>query len=295
MQGPALTVIIPTRDRPDLLASCLDRLLGEVGADDEVIVIDSASRSTEVREVAEARGVRYLRSEVAGTSRARNLGWQAASHEVVAMIDDDVLVESGWADALRTSFADPSTHFVAGRIDPDDPDAEGLRSTKTDPEPQRLTWENAQHHSLGCNAAVRRSALAAVGGFDERLGGGHFFSGEDVEILDRLVGLELAGQYEPAARVTHVQHGTSADRLRAQWYYGLGTGARCALVWKRDRRRFPLVSPDILRIGGVKTVASAPEPGKRREIAGPIAFRLGGVVGFAAGLAGLRRATKSLA
>src|SRR5581483_9986989 len=97
---PPLTVVVPTRNRPDRLRTCLDALLPKLAGDDEVVVVDSASSSPASQEVATALGVRVVVADRPGASYARNLGWRAATRPFVAFIDDDVEVLDDWADAM---------------------------------------------------------------------------------------------------------------------------------------------------------------------------------------------------
>src|SRR5438067_9317776 len=112
-----LSVVVPTRDRPELLSGCLDALATDLGQEDEVIVVDSASQSDAVRRIAEEKAARCLRLDEPGASKARNAGWRAAKHGIVAFVDDDVRVCGGWADALVVAFADAEYAFVTGRVD----------------------------------------------------------------------------------------------------------------------------------------------------------------------------------
>src|SRR5439155_5962763 len=100
-----LTVVIATRNRPELLKRCLEIILADARDGDEVVVVDSASSTDETARVAASYGVRYLRLDVPGVSRARNAGWRSASNELVAFVDDDVRVHPGWRDAMSAALA----------------------------------------------------------------------------------------------------------------------------------------------------------------------------------------------
>lgn len=85
----------------------------------------------------------------------------------------------------------------------------------------------------GANFSFRRSALEAVGGFDDDFGSGTNFSCEDVDILARMSAKGWAGAYDPAPVVYH-HHGrktkTEIDRLILQYDYGRGAYyAKCLL------------------------------------------------------------------
>ncbi|HEX6678537.1 MAG TPA: glycosyltransferase [Actinomycetes bacterium] len=105
---PSVSVVVPTHNRRHLLPRTLSSVLGQVGVDLEVIVVDEASRdgtAAYLRELDDDR-VRVVRHErPKGTARARNAGIDLAAGSYVAFCDDDDL----WApdklavqlDALR--------------------------------------------------------------------------------------------------------------------------------------------------------------------------------------------------
>jgi GT2 family glycosyltransferase len=153
------------------------------------------------------------------------------------------------------------------------------------------------------NLVVRRNVIAAVGGFDERLGPGRWLSaGEDVELLDRLVEAGWIGRYEPGALVECEQWRSDAQRLRLAWSYGKGMGARFAAMGRRDPARAVRRSREVLRLSGVTTAvteitararrsrtrvtfppAADVRPG-RRSLGEPLLWRAGALTGLAAGL-----------
>jgi glycosyltransferase involved in cell wall biosynthesis len=92
MATPVMSVVIPTRDRPELLAAAIRSALGQTLSDIEVLVVDDASEGASADVVAgfqDAR-LRLLRHGVSqGASAARNTGIRASAGEYVAFLDDD--------------------------------------------------------------------------------------------------------------------------------------------------------------------------------------------------------------
>ena len=75
MPAPSdLAVIVCSRERADMLEHALASIVAATPREVEILVVDSASTTTATKEVAEAAGVRYVRSDVKGLSIARNLG-----------------------------------------------------------------------------------------------------------------------------------------------------------------------------------------------------------------------------
>src|SRR4051812_23310011 len=169
-----LTVVVPTRDRPELLHRCLTALRAELTAADRLVVVDSCPARHPARPVAEPFGADVLLAPEPGTSRARNLGWRAATTAQVAFVDDDVLVAPGWRDALLRPGAD----FVLGGVDehPDDRPHERPVSVVDRAEAVPVDRHGPLDPGIAGNLRVRRVVLEEVGGFDERLGPTSWFA-----------------------------------------------------------------------------------------------------------------------
>jgi glycosyltransferase involved in cell wall biosynthesis len=238
---PPLSVVVPTRDRPEQLDACLRALRSSTGADDELIVVDSASTGPEPSAVGHRHGATVLRQERAGASRARNAGWRAARHDLVAFVDDDVRVRDRWADAMVAAFVEfPRVDFVTGLLGL----PPGLGWTDVPiavidrPEAGILDAGTAEILGHSANLGVRRAALEAVGGFDERLGAGaDLRAAEDNDLWDRLLRDGRIGRYEPAAAGWHEQWRTRRELIPLNWSYGFGSGARIAKLLRSDRTR----------------------------------------------------------
>jgi glycosyltransferase involved in cell wall biosynthesis len=288
---PPLTVVVPTRDRPDML----DRALGSIamGLDpaDELLVVDSASADAAATErVAKARGARLLRCDRPGASVARNTGWRAAGHDLVAFCDDDVWVDAGWADALAATLAaDDGLGFVTGRIEvPPGQHVVGLAVSILD-RPEPASYDESTPGLLGhaASMAVRRSAMTEVDGFDEMLGAGaHYGGSEENDLFDRLLAAGWRGCYEPAALAWHDQW-RSRQRMivRLDYTYGRGRGARLAKLLKARRwRRFRLVAREYLWAWGLSQLWLHVRKRDRFLTAVTIARLVGITVGFLGGL-----------
>lgn len=249
-----LSVVVATRDRPQHLARCLEALSRELQPADEIVVVDSASRDgCAVRDaVGGATGssrCRYLRAPRPGTSLARNLGWAAASEPVVAFVDDDVEVLPGWAGEIVAAFEDPATAFVTGWIGVPEHQAGVAEPNPLMVAPAEFRIDRHRRGLLGASAnlVARTSALARVGGFDERLGPGTWVAaGEDHELLDRLLAAGYTGRYCPQARVEHDQWRTRRDSFALHWRIGKGAGARLARLARRDPARLGPVARELI-------------------------------------------------
>ena len=282
MAEQPLTVVVPTRDRPELLRRCLAALAGELRDGDRVVVVDSAPTAVPAGPVAAEAGAQLVSLGEKGASRARNAGWRAATTERVAFVDDDVLVAPGW----RRSIAASDAGFVLGRVEehPDDAPAEHPLALVTGDAGVVVDRDGPLVPGGAGNLVVDRAALAAVGGFDEQLGPGTWFaSAEDLDLVDRLVATGCTGWYEPAAVAWHLQWRAAPEALRTHWAYGKGMGARLSRLARTDRARARALLPGVTRLGGVRTAATEVRTGQRRSWGPPVAWRLGALLGLAAG------------
>jgi glycosyltransferase involved in cell wall biosynthesis len=93
-RSPAVSVVIPTHNRRDLLLRTLHSVLRQRQVDLSVIVVDDASAdgaANAVRDLRDPR-VRVIRHPVCrGVSRARNTGIEQVDTDWVAFVDDDDL------------------------------------------------------------------------------------------------------------------------------------------------------------------------------------------------------------
>ncbi|WP_433306293.1 glycosyltransferase family 2 protein [Actinoplanes sp. CA-030573] len=136
---------------------------GGLGGDVEVLVVDD--RRDRRVPLAVPAWVTVLEGRGLGPAAARNTGWRAARHDWVAFLDDDVLPDPGWLDALAADLA----------AAPDD--CGGVQGTLRVPLPadrrptdwERVTAGLAAGVWITADMAYRRAALARCGGFDERL------------------------------------------------------------------------------------------------------------------------------
>jgi len=278
---------VPTRDRPVLLRGCLAELAGALGPGDELIVADSASAGRETAAVAGEAGATLLTAPVPGASLARNLGWRAARHELVAFVDDDVRVAPGWAGAVVAAFADPGVAFVTGRIEvpPAQAGVEAPVALHDRPEAAVIDGSGGAMPGHSANLAVRRSALLAVSGFDEAFGPGHrFVASEDADLFDRLLAAGLRGRYEPAALAFHEQWRGRRERVRLDYRYGVGAGARLAKLARTDRSRARVVAGEVVVRWGIRTLASDLRRGYRFGVLSDAARLAGMLAGFGAAL-----------
>jgi GT2 family glycosyltransferase len=211
------TIIIPTKDRTQILAELLDSI-EQLGAIErilpEIIVADNDSRDNTYEHVnSKARcfptTIRALKVRRPGKSAAINDAVHTATGNILAFLDDDVVVDKTWLISIEEFFQNGKYQVGQGIVRLQSP-------AKDDPEIQKLvqryrTIPKLEHdpklkevHSLnGSNFFVSRDVFDRVGGFDERLGPGASGTSEDVEFAHRLARSGVGIGYASKAVVYH--------------------------------------------------------------------------------------------
>jgi glycosyltransferase involved in cell wall biosynthesis len=170
MKAILVSVVVPTYKRPDFLDRCLGALVSQdfdpycyeiVIADDGD---DPATRAQVERWGFDTKGapaIRYIAvSETQGPAGARNRGWRAARGEIIAFTDDDTVPRSDWLSEGWKAMRGGAT-AASGRVVVPLPGG-----TPTDYERDIARMADAEFVTANC--FVRRQALQAIGGFDER-------------------------------------------------------------------------------------------------------------------------------
>ena len=169
----SIAVVIPVRNRPDVLTRAVRSVQAQTFAVDEIIIVDDGStdRTGEViRELAAKDGrVRFVRQlQRKGASAARNLGVRRAHAEWIAFLDSD---DEWMPRKIERQIAhiamqpDCVASFTGYQTVSDGPLWESMP-------PESVSLFDLQKiNVLGTTstAMVRRSILIKAGGFDERL------------------------------------------------------------------------------------------------------------------------------
>jgi len=249
MKISSVTVLICTYNRAPLLHETLvtmQEMTAPPGCDVNIIVVDNNSSDDTPCVVAHAaKHARYpvtlLHERCQGKSFALNTGLEAATGDVVALTDDDVLPSTDWLARIVEAFRTQDVTFVFGKVLPRwscTPPPELLTESAQDiwgplaivdygDAPARYdAGNNGQRLPIGANLSFLRSVLVAIGGWRTDLGkvNNSLISGEDHEIFLRLRRFGLyAGYYDPQISVRHY---VPASRLTRnyfrRWFYWSG-------------------------------------------------------------------------
>ena len=188
------SVVIATRNRAALLDGALASLRAQTGAGViEAIVVDNGS-SDATRAVAERHGVTYLFEAEPNRARARNAGIAAATGEIVLFVDDDVVLPPYFVAAhARTHAASIFPRVVTGPI---------INVPAADVRPVPTLRNASNAYFCTCNVSVPRSALEAVGGFDDAF---DQYGWEDTELGVRLRNFDVRRRFVWEAYLWHIK------------------------------------------------------------------------------------------
>jgi len=213
-----ISVIVCTYNGSATLRACLESLRKLSYPDFEVLVIDDGSTEDIAAITAAFPEVRYLRQEHAGLSAARNLGAREALGEILAYTDDDCLVDEDWLTHLAAGFDNPKWVACGGPNIPPVPRNEIEAIVAAAPgAPAHVMLNDAEaEHLPGCNLAIRKDALNAIGGFRDH----YRTAGDDVDICWRLRDAGKHLRFMPGAMVWHHRRRTFGAYLRQQRGYG---------------------------------------------------------------------------
>ncbi len=255
-------VVIPTRRRVGSLARLLDRLAelaGEAAQAWCVRVVENGEEAGAAQVLDSRRGaypwpLDGLLEPRLGLSHARNRGIEGLGAEVFVFLDDDVTPRRGWYASLERAFADPGLAAAGGPVLPVYPpgtpedyrravECEGCGSTgyyHHGEEECDVVPKGPVGAPRGGNMAVRRAALAELGGFDPRLGWGReLVPGEETHLVSRLLAAGRAVRYLPGAAVDHhLQPEKVGWEYLRRWHLGYGR----ASVRMRPRPNAPMAA-----------------------------------------------------
>lgn len=212
-----LTVVIPVLDD----AKSVDRLLTNLVGQVTCIVVDDASRDpSQIAEVAVRHGATLIRLDCnRGPAAARNIGLARVTTPLVAFVDADVTITANGLADLLSCFADPGVVAAAPRILAKQGDRWFQRYERTvgsldlGARPATVRgWSEVAYVPSACLVARAESIRD---GFDESLR-----SGEDVDLVWRLLAAGHRIRYEPGVVALHDQRREVLPWAARQFFYG---------------------------------------------------------------------------
>ena len=219
-QWPSVSVVVCAYNAAETLDDCLASLQKLTYPDFEVIVVNDGSRDSTSEIARRFPRVRVIDVQNGGLSAARNVGLAQAAGEIIAFTDADVRVDPDWLSYLVQPLV---TSDVVGSGGPnvvplDDPYVAQCVARSPGGPTQVLLTDRTAEHVPGCNMAFRRSALAAIGGFNPVF----LRAGDDVDVCWRLQSKGQTIGFSPSALVWHHHRPSITAYWRQQVGYGEG-------------------------------------------------------------------------
>lgn len=245
----AASVIIPTYNRSQSLTRAL-RSLNELDFPRdqyEVVVVDNNS-TDDTKQIAEAArssmalNLKYVTEKRLSFTVARHTGANAAEGQILAYIDDDVVVSRGWLTAVMDVFEGNETvGIVGGPIHPIFEAEPPKWIKKCFPMSGALSLldRGSELHetnsAYGPNFSVRKDVLRLVGGFPPDTLGVEsegrpnvvekiYIGSGDVGLCGRVRKAGYKVIYAPQALVYHV---IPPVRLTKKWWHSRFAGEAC--------------------------------------------------------------------
>lgn len=227
MTAPLFSVIIPTYNRPQPLAACLDALADSTlpASAYEVIVVEDGDANDLAPVVAGASrrlAITHLSRAHGGPAAARNTGAAAAQGRFLAFTDDDCRPANDWLEHLAARFGRQAEAAVGGAT------LNALPGNPFAAASQTLTHYLYEYYLGGRreggffttnNLAVPRAGFLALGGFDTRFSTP---AAEDREFCNRWRNQGFDLVYAPEVIVHHAANLTLPAFMRQHFAYGRG-------------------------------------------------------------------------
>jgi glycosyltransferase involved in cell wall biosynthesis len=221
MERPRVTVVIPTRARPQALTRCLEALERQTIAEalDVIVIQDGDDLPTLESSLAAFPAARLVTQRRAGPGAARNRGVALARAPIICFTDDDCEPDPQWAEAFEAALADGASAVVGRTVN-------GVRSARLANASQFVvdhltdsSRESSVHAAYGAanNIAARADVYAAV-----QFDAGFRFAGGDRDWFARLHASGYQVAYSPTALVRHMHSLDLRSFLRQHFAYGRG-------------------------------------------------------------------------
>ena len=217
-----LDIVVPTYNRPHLIRPLVTVLAGQCLEGDRIFVVWQGPEPP----APSPSPVQYLSLGRPNLPAARNRGFKESHADIVLFLDDDVVPAPDLVSRHRACYSDPEVAGVAGYVDDPIFIRERPRPSIIDLSRgdcvQNFACSVSQKtaSAMGANMSFRKSALAAIGGFDE-----HFKRNALWEEVDCCLRLLAAGNtlwYCADAKVKHCREdkgGCRGDRNRYGYLY----------------------------------------------------------------------------
>ena len=176
-----ISFVIPAFNEEALLDDCLNSIAAEMASvDHEVIVVDNSS-TDQTANIARIHGAKVISAPIKGVVWARQAGFEAADGHLIAFIDADSQLPTGWLGVMQKVMHNPKAVACSGPLVFNHLGL-GKRILTAIFYSIGVLISKAFPMVQGGNCVIRRDALRRVGGFDTSVE----FYGEDTRTAMRM-------------------------------------------------------------------------------------------------------------
>jgi glycosyltransferase involved in cell wall biosynthesis len=214
-EADRVSIIVPAYNASSTLDRCLNALMAQTRAPDEIIVIDDGS-TDDTAQIAASYGVRVVRQDNQGPAAARNRGVEVSTGDLLLFTDSDCAPVDGWVAQMVAALADPAIAGVRG--------AYLTKQRSLVARFVQLEYEDRYRRMRGrrsidfvdtYSAGYRRPVFEAVHGFDESLR-----IDEDQELSFRISEAGYRLTFAPDAQVYHIHDESIGEYVRRKFHIG---------------------------------------------------------------------------
>jgi len=201
----ALSIVIPTYGRDQVLINTVLSLLSLQCAAAEIIVVDQsiqhdAITTQQLNEWDQQNKIKLIKLNQPSIPHAMNTGLLQASNSIVLFLDDDIKAHEGLVETHFNTQMEHSNQITAGKvIQPWD------EKVKFSDDGHQFNSDVAKpvNHFMGGNFSINKNNAIELGGFDENfIGVAYRF---EKEFADRWLTSGNAIQFEPGAVIDHLK------------------------------------------------------------------------------------------
>jgi len=162
VEGKVTTIVVPALEEQDYLPSLLKSIGNQTYRPIEVIISDSSEGESQqaTKAICDAYGAKYVHSPRGNISRARNIGAEKASGEILMFVDADCILSRDYVEKIVDALEDG--YALAHGFDPDINGFYGMATVVS------RGWLRPVDYTTGRGVTVWRDVFWTVGGYDER-------------------------------------------------------------------------------------------------------------------------------
>ncbi len=224
---PLVSFVIPALNEERWIAPCIRSIIDSKDpCVHEIIVVDNGSTDRTAEIASSFAGVKVIREERKGISRARQRGLEACTGDLYAALDADTRIGPNWMRVMKDRFERDDVACVIGPYRYYDLAA--YKRWIRDAIMFALSAGRAMvglppSYACGGNTVYRAKALRAAGGFNVDIP----FYGEDVDTLIRI---------KPFGKIVHDRRMyalSSARRINAEGFWKVIFAYKANAMWQK--------------------------------------------------------------